>query len=391
MSKRKKSVIENRRTTASPPQSKDNSRKQESRQPTLPPVKRKKTKNNQYNGGGKKFFKTIIMLVVILGVTGFAANAFFLGNVTSDLHGDLTSYGISDTAAAMAKQHKIVNVAVFGVDGRDDVEGERTDTIMIASADYEHNKIKVTSLMRDTYVYVNKKYGYDKLNAAYAYGGPTLTVQTINQNFDTAITDYVTIDFTAMVSMVNAVGGITIDIKSEDELYWVNQYLNDVNEKVNTGSPQLEETGPQTVDGSQALAYCRVRYVGDGDFDRTLRQRDVFEQVLSKALDLSLPDQYNLLMGTLPYVKTSLSTLEIIKYAGNLALMSSKDIEQTRFPTDDSNALNNIEGVAYVIPDTLVDNIKALYLFIFETDYTPSTTASGISDQIKSTLRKLLY
>lgn len=386
MSKRKKSVIENRRTTSSRPQPKENSRRQESRQTTLPPVKSKNGKKNRSSGGFKKFFKTIIMLVIILGVTGFAVNAFFLGNVTSDLTGNLTSYGISNNAAAMAKQHKIANVAVFGVDGRDDVEGDRTDTIMIASADYEHNKIKVTSLMRDTYVYVNKKYGYDKLNAAYAYGGPTLAIQTINQNFDTAITDYVTVDFTAMVSMVNAVGGITIDIKTEEELYWVNEYLNDVNEKVNTGSPQLEDIGPQTVDGSQALAYCRVRYVGDGDFDRTLRQRNVFEQVLSKALDLSLVDQYKLLMETLPYVKTSMNTFEIIKYAGNLALMSSKDIEQTRFPTDDANALDNIGGVSYVIPDTLADNIKSLYQFIYETDYTPSTAATDISDEIKATL-----
>ena len=386
MSKRKKSVIENRRTATSRPQPKENSRQENRRLESSPPANRKKSKKSKHNHGFKKFFKTIIMLVIILSITGFAVNAFFLGNVNSDIQGNLNRYGISSDAAAMAKQHKIVNVAVFGVDGRDDVEGDRTDTIMIASADYEHSKIKVTSLMRDTYVYVNDKYGYDKLNAAYAFGGPTMALQTINQNFDTAITDYVTIDFTAMVSMVNAVRGITIDIKTEDELYWVNQYLNDVNEKVNSGSPQLEKTGPQTVDGPQALAYCRVRYVGDGDFDRTLRQRTVFEQVLSKALDLSVIDQYKLLMGTLPYVKTSLSTFEIIKYAGNLALMSSKTIEQTRLPTDDSNALDNIDGVSYVIPDTLVDNIKSLYSFIFEEDYTPSTTASDISKEINATL-----
>lgn len=386
MSKQKKSVIENRRTATSRPRPKEDSRQQSSRQPGPPPMNRKKSKKSKPKQWFKKFFKTIIMLVIFLGITGFAVNAFFLNNVTSDLQGNLSRYGISADAAAMAKQHKIANVAIFGIDGRDDVQGDRTDTIMIASADYEHSKIKVTSLMRDTYVYVNEKYGHDKLNAAYAFGGPTMAVQTINQNFDTAITDYVTVDFTAMVSMVNAVGGISIEIKTEDELYWVNEYLNDVNAKVDTGSPQLEETGPQIVDGSQALAYCRVRYAGDGDFDRTLRQRAVFEQVLSKALDLNLADQYKLLMGTLPYVKTSLSTFEIIKYAGNLALMPRKDIEQTRFPSDEANALDNINGVSYVIPDTLVDNIKALYLFIFEEAYSPSSTASDISREIDDTL-----
>jgi len=334
----------------------------------------------------KKFIRAVLLVIIFLMATGFAVNAFFLGNVTSNLSGNLSRYGISNEAANFAKQYKIVNVAVFGVDGRDDVEGERTDTIMIASADYQHSKVKITSLMRDTYVYINPKYDYDKLNAAYAYGGPNLALQTINQNFDTTITDYITIDFDAMVSMVNAVGGVTIDIETEDELDWVNEYLMDVNEKVATGSPFLEETGSQLVDGSQALSYCRVRYVGDGDFDRTLRQRVVFEQVLSKALSLSLKDQYNLIMTTLPYVETSLSTLEIIKYGANLALMPSKDIEQDRFPTDELISLDMLDGVSYVIPNTLNKNIEALYQFIYETAYTPSDTATTISDEIETIL-----
>lgn len=282
----------------------------------------------------KNIFSTIFLVFIFLVITAFAVNAFFLVNVTSDLQGNLSRYGISDKAASYAKQHKIVNIAVLGIDGRDDVEGDRTDTIMIATADYEHSKVKVASLMRDTYVYINNKYTYDKLNAAYAYGGPSLALQTINQNFDTSITDYVTIDFNAMVSMVNAVGGVYIDIKTVEELDWVNEYLMDVNEKVKTSSPFLENTGTQIVDGSKALAYCRVRYAGDGDFERTLRQRVVFEQVLSKALDLDPMAQYKLLQSTLPYVETSLSTFELIKYGTNLALLPSKDFEQSRFPTD---------------------------------------------------------
>jgi len=401
LNNRKKSVIENRRnpvsqklsnknlrqdtrplkTIKSETKSKQNSRKEKTKPIILPdPLPKKKKKST---GFMKKFLRTILLIIIFLIVTAFAVNAFFLGNVTSDLKGNLSKYGISDEAASFAKQHKIVNVAVFGVDGRDDVDGDRTDTIMVATADYEHSKVKVASLMRDAYVYIDKKYGYDKLNAAYAYGGPDLALQTINQNFDTTITDYVTIDFSAMVSMVNAVGGVTIDIETEEELDWVNEYLMDVNEKVETGSPFLEETGSQLVDGSQALAYCRVRYVGDGDFDRTLRQRVVFEQVLSKALDLDLQAQYNLVMATLPYVETSLSTMEMFKYGTNLALMPSKDIEQSRFPTDDLISLDMLDGVSYVVPNTLAENIEAFYLFIYETAYTPSDAAMEISDEIK--------
>jgi|LGVF01.2.fsa_nt_gb LCP family protein required for cell wall assembly len=396
LNNRKKNVITNKRTssskrstlskqTSSPQPTKS---QQQSSGPNKKTISRSKAsvKSKQKKRAPKRFFKTLLLLVLILSVTAFAVNALFLSNVTSGLSGSLNRYGISNSAANFAKQHKIVNIAIFGIDGRDDVEGDRTDTIMIATADYEHNKIKVTSLMRDTYVSINDKYDYDKLNAAYAYGGPTLALQTINKNFDTAITDYVTIDFNAMVSMVNAVNGVSINIKTYDELEWVNEYLNDVNEKVNTGSPQLNDIGEQFVDGSQALAYCRVRYVGDGDFDRTLRQREVFEQVLSKALDLNLMDQYNLLTATLPYVETSLSTLEIIKYAGNLALMPSHAIEQARFPDSDYLLLDTLHGISYVIPDTLVDNITTLYQFIFEETYTPSTTANEISDEINDTL-----
>lgn len=401
MNNRKKSVIENRRnpssqklsnknlrqdtrplkTIKSETKAKPSSRQQKTKPIILPdPMPKKKKKNK---GFMKKFLRTILLIIIFLIATAFAVNAFFLGNVTSDLKGNLSKYGISNEAASFAKQHKIVNVAVFGVDGRDDVDGDRTDTIMVATADYEHSKVKVASLMRDTYVYIDQKYGYDKLNAAYAYGGPDLALQTINQNFDTTITDYVTIDFSAMVSMVNAVGGVTIDIETDEELDWVNEYLMDVNEKVETGSPFLEDTGSQVVDGSQALAYCRVRYVGDGDFDRTLRQRVVFEQVLSKALDLDLKEQYNLVMATLPYVETSLSTMEMLKYGANLALMPSKDIEQSRFPTDDLISLDMLDGVSYVIPNTLAENIEAFYQFIYETPYTPSDAAMEISDEIK--------
>ncbi len=401
MNNRKKSVIENRRnpsakklsnknlrqdtrplkTIKSETKSKQNFRKEKTKPIILPePLPKKKKKSS---GFMKKFMRTILLIIISLMATGFAANAFFLGNVTSDLKGNLSKYGISDEAASFAKHHKIVNIAVFGVDGRDDVDGDRTDTIMVATADYEHSKVKVASLMRDTYVYIDKKYGYDKLNAAYAYGGPDLALQTINQNFDTTITDYVTIDFIAMVSMVNAVGGVTIDIETEEELDWVNEYLMDVNEKVETGSPFLEEIGSQVVDGSQALAYCRVRYVGDGDFDRTLRQRVVFEQVLSKALDLDVKDQYNLVMATLPYVETSLSTMEMLKYGANLALMPSKDIEQSRFPIDELISLDMLDGVSYVIPNTLAENIEAFYQFVYETDYTPSDAAMEISDEIE--------
>ncbi|MGL4606148.1 MAG: LCP family protein [Eubacteriaceae bacterium] len=381
MNNRKKNIITNKRSNQ--PKRKPTPATQDKKNNDQIPTTINKSKNLKKTKKRRpKVFKTLLILLLILFVSSFAVNAFFLKNVNQDLKGDYKRYGISDSAATFAKKHSLVNIAIFGVDGRDDVEGDRTDTIMVASADFDKGKIRVASLMRDSYVYVNKKYGFDKLNAAYAYGGSELALQTINQNFDMPITDYVVIDFTAVVTMVNAVGGISLDIKTDEELYWVNEYINDVNNVVNTNSPHLKNLGSQTVDGSQALAYCRVRYAGDGDFERTLRQRVVFEQVLSKGLNLSPMDQYKLLMDTLPYVKTSLTNLELIKYAINVGLMPSKEISQGRFPQDNYTALDIIDGVSYVIPNTLEDNIKALYWFVYDTAYTPSEKAKELSKEI---------
>lgn len=331
--------------------------------------------------GLNKFIKVLLILVALLAA--FLIYTIGFANLNSDLKGNLDKYNISQNAADVALSHRIVNVAVFGVDSRADVEGERSDTIMIVSADFEHGAVKVTSLMRDTYVYINEEYGYDKLNAAYSYGGAEMALQTINKNFDTAITDYATIDFSSMVDMVNAVGGVTLTIETDEELYWVNQYLMDVNDKVGTHSPFLETTGEQVLDGSQALAYCRIRYTGNGDFDRTQRQRAVFEQVMTKAMDLNPIAQYKLITKMMPNIDTSLSMTEVVKYAGNALFMKSRTIQQMRLPSDDFVDTGILDEVSYVFPVTLTDNIRALYQFIYQIDYTPSSTAQAISEEIE--------
>lgn len=362
----RKSSKEPRRTNSSPPPLR----------PTPPPKKKKKL----------SLFKKRLILVVVLLLAGSTAYAAFqiMGNLNKDLSSsNLSKYGISSSAASVAQDHRIVNVAIFGVDGREDVEGERSDSTMIATADFEHGGIKITSLMRDTYVYIDSENDFDKLNAAYALGGPTTALKTINQNFDTAITDYLVVDFSCMVEMVNAVGGVTVDITSEDELYWLNQYLMDVNDKVKTSSPEVAGTGSQLLDGSQALAYCRIRYVGNGDFDRTQRQRTVFEQVINKAMSLNPIAQYSLIQSVMPYVKTSLSFNEILKYAGNAMLLRNRSIQQKQIPTEDYVETGYLGDVSYVFPVTLVDNIKVLYNFIYEINYTPSSEAQQISEEIQ--------
>ncbi|MGI6108563.1 MAG: LCP family protein [Eubacteriaceae bacterium] len=329
----------------------------------------------------RRLARVLLVLVCIMG----GAYAYLrYGPLNTDLSRNVSLYNISDNAAAMASSERIVNVAIFGVDGRSDVEGDRSDSIMIASADFEHNKLKVTSLMRDTYTYNEQEKDYDKLNAAYALGGPDLALKVINENFDTPITDYITVNFDALVEMVNSVGGVEINVTDEEELYWINQYLMDVNDKVGTADPDVAGTGLQTLTGSQALAYSRIRYTGNGDYDRTQRQRNVLQQVVTKAKALGPVALYNLMNQTLPYIETSLSKTEIMKYMLNVITMGSSDIEQFRLPTDTYVTDGYVDGVSYVFPMTLTDNIEAWYQFVYEKSYTPSKRAQQLSSDIQS-------
>lgn len=331
-----------------------------------------------------KLIKFLLILLFILLFLFFSVILYAkFGNLNPGLSGNIGLYNISTNAAAVASSNRIVNIAIFGVDGRDDVEGDRSDSIIIGTADFEHNKLKLTSLMRDTYVDIAGEDRFDKLNAAYSEGGPLESLRTINENFDMAITDYVVIDFSALVAVVNSVGGVDIEITSEDELYWLNQYLMDVNDKVGTADPFVEGTGVQHLTGSQALAYARIRYVGNGDYERTQRQRNVLSQVVARATSLNIFDQINLIKSVLPYIETSLSFSEMVKIGINFLMMSDRELEQFRLPTDDYSSDGYLHGVSYVFPNTLVDNIKAWYQFIYEIDYTPSSTAREISEEIQ--------
>lgn len=349
----------------------------QSKSATKPKVKTKRSLKST-------LIKVLIFVLLIFAALTFSVYAYAkFTPLNPDLSGNVELYDISSNAAAVAASHRIANIAIFGVDGREDVEGDRSDAIMIGSADFEHSKLKITSLMRDTYVEIADEDYFDKLNAAYAVGGPEEALRTINLNFDTAITDYVVFDFTALVAMVNAVGGVDIEITDEDELYWLNQYLMDVNDKVGTQDPDVPGIGVQHLTGSQALSYARIRYAGNGDYDRTQRQRNILQNVVARAASMNIAQQISLVQDMLPYIQTSLRTSEIVKYALNVLMMPNKNIEQSRLPQDGLMSDGYLDGVSYIFPDTLVDNIKAWYQFVYEIDYTPSVRAQDISEEIE--------
>lgn len=229
---------------------------------------------------------------------------------------------------------KVTNIALFGVDSRNP-EGYtgNTDSIMIVSIDEVHNKIKITSLMRDTLVHLGDR-GYAKINSAYAKGGPELALKTINESFDLNIRHYVTVNFAGMIDIVDAIGGVEVEI-TETERVAANKLIVDKSTNLGDESDQIQKAGLQTLNGVQAVCWARLRSVStaegvSNDFGRTDRQRVVMEAMFDRAMAMEKTQYPALIEALLPYVRTSLSYADIIGMAD--ALLRDTTFEQTRVP-----------------------------------------------------------
>ncbi len=288
----------------------------------------------------KILFWVSIVLLVLIGVVCFFAsfllNSIDRGDVELD-HGELSiNAELSDAA---------LNIAVFGVDSRNDDVAGRSDAMMIVSVDVKHKKIKAVSLMRDSLVSI-PGYGKKKLNSAYAIGGVELAIKTINENFGMNISDYISLNFNQLAGIVNALGGVEVEI-TEAERKNANKYIKEMADEVGEKPDIIEDSGTVTLYGYQAVAYARIRYVGNADFERTERQREVMRKLMEKALDTS-PVRYPALIRSLiPMVETSLSNEEILKIAGMIVLSGKPEFEEGRFPIDGTYKSNEYYAMVY--------------------------------------------
>ncbi len=247
---------------------------------------------------------------------------------------------------------KIINVALFGIDSRDEKSFKGlSDSIMIMSLNTETKKVKIISLMRDTLVPIEKdgKTTYNKLTTAYKTGGPELAIKTINKCFDLDISEYATVNFYGMADIIDAVGGIDVtlterEVKSRGKN---NHGINDMIEEVclyMDESPKdhyVTVSGDQHLNGIQAVAYARIRYVANiwgtnNDYGRTDRQRYVMEQLFNKATKMKKTQYIKLAKSLIPCSETSLSYSDILNLATNI-LLHSPTFEQSRAPQDEWN------------------------------------------------------
>ena len=175
------------------------------------------------------------------------------------------------------------NIALFGLDSRDgEMEGGvQSDCIMVASINNKTNEINLISVYRDTLMKVtSEKYG--KANSAYNIGGPTEAIALLNRNLDLDIEKYISVNFNALADIVDALGGIEIDM-TDEEVVHTNNYAKETSEVVGRKTTELSGEGVHKLDGIQAVSYARIRYTAGMDFKRTQRQRLVLEKIVEKA------------------------------------------------------------------------------------------------------------
>ncbi|KIO78782.1 transcriptional regulator [Pedobacter lusitanus] len=256
-----------------------------------------------------------------------------------------------------------INIALFAVDRRNKEDEGNSDVIMIITIDQVTKKIKMSSILRDTYVNIEGK-GMDKINAAFALGGPQLAIKTINQNFDMDIQDYINVDFFGTAKMIDALGGVEINVKPE-EIPFLNNYLKEVSIIENIPPVDVTSPGLQKLTGRQTVAYTRIRAVGRGDYERTERQRTVLVALFNK-MKGSGPELYPVFMNQiLPNMETSLSGMNLFKIGGDILNSKSKGIEQARFPLDSSSKGIRVNNIWYLSAD-LKATTASIHNFIYK-------------------------
>lgn len=203
----------------------------------------------------------------------------------------------------------------------------------------------MTSLMRDCYVEI-PDHGWAKLNAAYAYGGAELLMDTIMYNFDVEVDRYAYVNFFSFIDIVDSVGGIEIDLSDEEAQYMTdpmaeqNKYLG--NPK---GTDYLTEGGKDMqLNGNQALAYARLRYVGNADFERTQRQRTVITKIIAKAKTLDPIELDNFLKVCASELTTNMSKSEMYVMFYKLLFSMNYDMEQLRIPAEGAYYYGSHDG-----------------------------------------------
>lgn len=324
--------------------------------------KRKIKSGKKKKSGLKRLLITLIIIVAILAAGLYA--------LVATAYGRLRYEEVASVSAAPMKEDGVVNILLIGNDSRENGEDGRSDAMILLSISDRTNKIYMTSLLRDMYVEIPGHKG-NRLNAAYAFGGAELLMETIELNFDIKVNRYMLVNFEAFAALVDAVGGIELELTAK-EVELVNGYLWEYNMLTDRpeGTDYLDTavSGLLHLNGPQALAYTRNRYIGT-DFGRTERQRKVLTEVIHNLPKALVKNPGELFNGLLPNLTTNLTKNECFR----LSLMAPKlfayDIEQNSLPIEGTYKNVKIRGMSVLEVD-----FKANKVFIRENIYGKNST-----------------
>ena len=343
----------------------------------------------------RKKSKKILFILEIVVLLLFIGGLFVYGQISAKLDKiDIQETDLADqdivTNDQAPQMTGYTTYALFGLDHRsknEKLNTENSDTIIIASINNDTKAVKLVSVYRDTLLNV-KDDTYSKANSAYALGGPTNAVSMLNTNLDLNITDYVAIDFNALVTVVDCLGGLDIPL-SYAEIVHMNNYCVETSEETGKSYTPVELPDPKPEDeeaivdtyhlnGVQATSYCRIRYTASLDMGRTERQRRVIQMIVDKAKKAGLSTIFDIMDQVFPMVKTSVSKTEILKMIP--AMIGYSIDETTGFPNDYKFA--QVKG-SVIVPTTLESNVLKMHQFLYgDTSYTPTQDVLNRSAQI---------
>ena len=282
--------------------------------------------------------------------------------------------------------------ALFGIDHRDKntaLGGENSDTIIIASVNNDTKDVKLASVYRDTLLNMgfSDKETYSKANAAYAYGEAEQAITMLNTNLDLNISDYATVNFNALTTIIDDLGGLDMDM-SYAEIVHMNNYCVETSEETDKDYTPIElPEEPEDIEkiqytyhlnGVQATSYCRIRYTASLDMGRTERQRKVIQMIVDKAKSAGLSTIFKIMDDVFPMVTTSMDKTEILQMLPTLVGYSVNDT--TGFPS--SFKFSNVKG-SVIVPTSLESNVIELHKFLYGDEaYTPSATVLANSEKI---------
>ena len=343
--------------------------------------KKEYNKNSKSKNIGKIILRVFIVILLILAILAGIAFALIKNKLSKMQLEKIDEKAIGISAEIEEELAEYRNIALFGIDSRADDYGlgNRSDTIIIASINQKTKDIKLISVYRDTYMQVkeNGNEVLDKVTHAYSYGGAQNALKSLNTNLDLNISEYVTVNFDSMVDVIQALGGITINVQSE-EINYINKYIDETSRVSKVSSTYITNSGNQVLDGVQAVSYARVRYTAGGDYKRAERARTVIDAMIKKAKTLSISELNKLADTILPEIRTNITANEILGLIPSLS--SFNIVESLGWPYE-------TKGITlaawYGVPVTLESNVLRLHKELFEQeDYEVSDKVKEISNKI---------